>query len=189
MRNDYYRYIKKKIRIQDICEKLGIPIYGQGTTDMCRCPFHNDRTPSMAIYEDHAYCYACNKRWDNLEFVGEQLGLDFEGRIEWMEKHFPEVLAQRSKLIKSGEKAIPKSGYEIAYELYAKMTPEGDRDLQQFADNRQYQKLFLENQGIFLQRGGNSRHFMCRMEMLVLRSGQSWGSANCYSVSHGAKGL
>lgn len=46
---------------------------------MCKCPFHDDRTPSMAIYEEYAYCYACNKRWDNLDFVGEQLNLDFEG--------------------------------------------------------------------------------------------------------------
>ncbi len=159
MRNDYYRYIKKKIRIQDICEKMGIPVYGQGATDMCKCPFHDDRTPSMAIYEDHAYCYACNKRWDNLEFVGEQLGLDFEGRIEWMEKHFPEILSQKPKLIKSGEKAIPKSGYEIAYELYAKMTPEEDKDLRQFADNRQYHKSFLENQGIFFAKGRKLQTF------------------------------
>ena len=101
VRNDYYRYIKKKIRIQDICEILGIPVYGQGIRDMCKCPFHDDRTPSMAIYEDHAYCYACNKRWDNLDFIGEQLDLDFEGQIEWMEKHFPEILSQRQKFIKS----------------------------------------------------------------------------------------
>lgn len=159
MRNDYYRYIKEKIRIQDICEKLGIPVFGQGTTDMCKCPFHDDNTPSMAIYEDHAYCYACNKRWDNLDFVGEQLDLDFEGRIEWMEKHFPEILSQKQKLIKSYEKVIPKSGYEIAYELYAKMSPEEDKNLQQFADKRQYQKSFLENQGIFFAKGRKLQTF------------------------------
>ncbi len=159
MRNDYYRYIKKEIRIQDVCEKLGIPVYGQGATDMCKCPFHDDRTPSMAIYEDHAYYYACNRRWDNLDFVGEQLGLDFEGRIEWMEKHFPEILSQRSKLVKSGEKAISKSGYEIAYELYAKMTPEEDRDLQQFADKRQYEKSLYKRQGIFFAKGRKLQSF------------------------------
>ena len=164
MRNDYYRYIKKKIRIQDICEKLGIPVYGQGATDMCKCPFHDDRTPSMAIYEDHAYCYACNKRWDNLNFVGEQLDLDFEGRIEWMEKHFPEILSQKQKLIKSDGKAIPKSGYEIAYELYAKMTPEEDKDLQEFADSRQYSKSFLENQGIFFVKGRKLQTFYVQDE-------------------------
>ncbi len=159
MRNDYYRYIKKKIRIQDICEILGIPVYGQGIRDMCKCPFHDDRTPSMAIYEDHAYCYACNKRWDNLDFIGEQLDLDFEGQIEWMEKHFPEILSQRQKFIKSDEKAIPKSGYEIAYDLYEKMTPEEGKDLQQFADKRQYQKSFLENQGIFFAKGRKLQTF------------------------------
>ena len=159
VRNDYYRYIKKKIRIQDICEILGIPVYGQGIRDMCKCPFHDDRTPSMAIYEDHAYCYACNKRWDNLDFIGEQLDLDFEGQIEWMEKHFPEILSQRQKFIKSDEKAIPKSGYEIAYDLYEKMTPEEGKDLQQFADKRQYQKSFLENQGIFFAKGRKLQTF------------------------------
>ncbi|HBA68655.1 MAG TPA: hypothetical protein DCZ40_04770, partial [Lachnospiraceae bacterium] len=153
MGNDYYRYIKENIRIQDICGKLGIPVYGQGSTNMCKCPFHDDRIPSMAIYENHAYCYACHKRWDNLDFVGEQLSLDFEGRIEWMETNFPEILSKKSELTKSNEKAIPKSGYEIAYKLYADMTSEEDRNLQQFADKRKFKKSFLQEQGIFFAKG------------------------------------
>lgn len=164
VRNDYYKYIKKNIRIQDICKKLGIPVYGQGSTDMCKCPFHDDRTPSMAIYEDHAYCYACQKRWDNLDFVGKHLDLDFDGRIEWMEKNFPEIVSKKPEFIEYGEKAIAKSGYEIAYAVYANMTPEEDRELQQFADKREYKKAFLEEHGIFFARGRKLQSFYVQGE-------------------------
>ncbi len=153
MRNDYYNYIKKNVRIQDVCQKLGIPVYRQGSVDMCRCPFHDDNTPSMAIYDDHVYCHACHKRWDNLNLVGEKLDLDFDRQVEWMEKNFPELLSEKTSKIKDKEKVLARSGYEIAYKVYEDMSEEEDNALKQYAENRKFEKDFLAERGIFFAKG------------------------------------
>jgi len=30
------------------------------------CPFHEDRNPSMALYENHVHCFVCNRTWDSI---------------------------------------------------------------------------------------------------------------------------
>ena len=34
------------------------------------CLWHEDRTPSMKIYEDHFYCYGCGEHGDMIDLVG-----------------------------------------------------------------------------------------------------------------------
>ena len=38
---------------------------------MVRCPFHEDRTPSMKLYEDHFFCFGCGKHGDVINLVAE----------------------------------------------------------------------------------------------------------------------
>lgn len=40
---------------------------------MISCPFHEDKTPSMKLYEDgHFHCFSCNRHGDVYDFVGMQ---------------------------------------------------------------------------------------------------------------------
>ncbi|MBO7732355.1 MAG: hypothetical protein J6S67_07375 [Methanobrevibacter sp.] len=41
----------------------------------CLCPFHNDSHPSMKIYKDHGYCFACHKYTDGIGLVAQRCGL------------------------------------------------------------------------------------------------------------------
>ncbi len=41
------------------------------------CPFHEDRSPSFYIFDDHYYCFGCHARGDAITFVREQQGLTF----------------------------------------------------------------------------------------------------------------
>lgn len=58
-----------------ISQMYGIPIRG----NMCRCPFHDDRSPSMKVFEDGAHCFTCNKSWDIFSFVADMEHTDFKG--------------------------------------------------------------------------------------------------------------
>ena len=40
---------------------LGVDYKRSGNLVRIVCPFHNDTNPSMVLYEDHAYCYACGQ--------------------------------------------------------------------------------------------------------------------------------
>ena len=46
--------------------------------NMCRCPFHDDKSPSMRVYADSAYCFTCGKQWDVFSFVQDMDGCGFK---------------------------------------------------------------------------------------------------------------
>lgn len=41
------------------------------------CPFHKDHRASMVVYQDHGYCFACQKSCDSIEWVERTQGLEF----------------------------------------------------------------------------------------------------------------
>ncbi|TWP25435.1 toprim domain-containing protein [Apibacter muscae] len=64
--------IKQKLSIQEVLEHYQIPVKNQ----MCRCPFHEDQTPSMQIFNDSntVRCYSgncpqSNKVIDVIDFI------------------------------------------------------------------------------------------------------------------------
>lgn len=48
---------------------------------LVNCPFHDDRNPSMRIYDDHAYCFGCHWRGDQIKFVMQIESLDFREAV------------------------------------------------------------------------------------------------------------
>jgi hypothetical protein len=48
---------------------------------MTLCPFHDDRTPSMALYDNRVRCFVCNWSWDTIEFVMKREGLNFKEAV------------------------------------------------------------------------------------------------------------
>lgn len=45
--------------------------------NMARCPFHDDKTPSMSLKNNRARCWGCNESWDPIAFVMKKEGLTF----------------------------------------------------------------------------------------------------------------
>lgn len=52
-----------------------------GFSKMVNCPFHDDNSPSMRIYDDHAYCFACRWHGDQIKFVMEFEQVDFRQAV------------------------------------------------------------------------------------------------------------
>ena len=67
-----YQKLKEKVSVRDYAESIGYEISGNG---MIRCPFHNDRTPSMKIDESHYHCFGCGAHGDVIGFVAELYGI------------------------------------------------------------------------------------------------------------------
>ena len=42
---------------------------------MIRCPFHDDRSPSMKLYDDHYYCFGCQVSGDVVDFTAKVFGI------------------------------------------------------------------------------------------------------------------
>lgn len=47
--------IKERVSVRDVLRDHGVKI----KRNMCSCPFHEDRNPSMAIYDKTVKCFSC----------------------------------------------------------------------------------------------------------------------------------
>ena len=64
--------VKTSINLGEAAEYYGIEVNRHGKA---LCPFHNDRHPSMVVYDDHYHCFACGEHGDVIDFVANLYGL------------------------------------------------------------------------------------------------------------------
>jgi hypothetical protein len=48
--------IRSRVSMQDVVKFYGLQMNHSG---MACCPFHDDRKPSLKVYDDHFYCFGC----------------------------------------------------------------------------------------------------------------------------------
>ncbi len=48
-----------------------------GTRYVGRCPFHDDKSPSLVVYDDHYHCFGCDAHGDTIDFVMRYHGTSF----------------------------------------------------------------------------------------------------------------
>lgn len=65
----------KKIPMRDIIGRYGLRPDRGG---YIRCPFHTEKSGSMKIYPDHAYCFGCGWYGDQTDFVSVMENLSFK---------------------------------------------------------------------------------------------------------------
>lgn len=71
-------YILELISMKDIIDKYGFYI----KHNMICCPFHNDKTASMKIYDKSFYCFGCNKTGDLIQFVEYLFNISFKEAMQ-----------------------------------------------------------------------------------------------------------
>ena len=64
--------VKAAVTPQRAAERYGLPIQ---QSNMTRCPFHADRTPSMKLNEDYFYCFGCGASGDVIDLAARLFGL------------------------------------------------------------------------------------------------------------------
>lgn len=67
-----FETVKTSVNTREAAEHYGIEVnrYGKAL-----CPFHNDRHPSMVVYDDHYHCFACGEHGDVIDLVASLYGL------------------------------------------------------------------------------------------------------------------
>lgn len=56
----------------DVAKFYGLQINRSG---MAYCPFHEEKTPSLKVYDDHFYCFGCGATGDCTGFVAKLFGI------------------------------------------------------------------------------------------------------------------
>ena len=70
--------IKTNVAPADAAKMYGLSVQRNG---MARCPFHNDTHPSMKLYDDHFYCFACGAHGDVIDLTAKLLGLNLKETV------------------------------------------------------------------------------------------------------------
>lgn len=66
----------------EVVAACGVVVKRAGTVSKCACPVHQERTPSMMIYDDHVKCFGCGWSGDIFAFWQELKGVDFKRALE-----------------------------------------------------------------------------------------------------------
>ena len=80
-----FEKVKAEITPKEAVQRYGLKIAGN---NMIRCPFHNDRHPSMKLNDDYFYCFGCGAYGDVIDLTcklfdvapidaAKQLAVDF----------------------------------------------------------------------------------------------------------------
>lgn len=69
---DLFTKIKALIKAGTVVSDYGVKISKNG---MARCPFHDDKHPSMKVTDDHYHCFGCGAHGDVIGFVARMNGI------------------------------------------------------------------------------------------------------------------
>ena len=69
-----FQRVKQSVTTRQAASFYGLKV---GRNDMCLCPFHDDRNPSMKV-DARFHCFACNADGDVIDFVCNYCNYDLE---------------------------------------------------------------------------------------------------------------
>lgn len=67
-----FQEIKERLSLKKIVRAYGIEL---NRSDMCKCPFHAEKTASMKVYDKGFRCYGCGESVDTIKFVEKLFNL------------------------------------------------------------------------------------------------------------------
>ncbi|KUO52357.1 MAG: hypothetical protein APF76_04800 [Desulfitibacter sp. BRH_c19] len=73
-----YEEVKYLVRIEDTIQAFsGVELNKKGTKLFGTCPFHEDKSPSLAVYpnKNDFYCFGCGTGGDSISFVEKLLNI------------------------------------------------------------------------------------------------------------------
>lgn len=85
MRIDAVQIIKDRLTMREVLEHYG---YEPNRAKFICCPFHNEKTPSMKIYEKDFHCFGCGEHGDVITFVQKLFGLSFPDTLKKIDLDF-----------------------------------------------------------------------------------------------------
>lgn len=69
---NFFESVKVAVTVKQAAEHYGLEVNRNGMT---RCPFHDDRHPSMKLNKSYFYCFGCGATGDVIDFVARLFGL------------------------------------------------------------------------------------------------------------------
>ena len=85
MKFNAVQIIKDRLTMRKVLEHYG---YEPNKKGFACCPFHNEKTPSMKIYDKDYHCFGCGEHGDVITFVQKLFNLPFQETLEKIDIDF-----------------------------------------------------------------------------------------------------
>lgn len=110
-RNDYAEQIKQTVTMQDAAERYGLKV---NRAHKAVCPFHDDRSPSMHIYDGRRgwYCFVCGQGGSVIDFTQRLFGLSFHDAMAKLNVDFGLGLPLTDDLTEEQRKEANRAAYQ-----------------------------------------------------------------------------
>ncbi len=97
--------LKKEVPIERLVAGFGVELKRQGKDLFGRCPFHDDRTPSLSVSPETNlwHCLgACNSGGDVIAWVIKTRGVSFRHAVELLRDDHPSLAAGDGRVVRKG---------------------------------------------------------------------------------------
>ena len=106
--DDEIERLKREIPVERLVRGFGIELQGQGANLLGRCPFHDDRTPSLVV-TPHTNLWRCmgrcNTGGSTIDWVMKTQGVSFRHAVELLRADHPSLAAGGARVIRKGTTA------------------------------------------------------------------------------------
>ena len=79
--------VKERVTAREVMERAGIVF---NRNNMCRCPFHQDKTASMKVKptDKKYFCFGCGEKGDAIDFVAKYFNISVKESAEKLAEDF-----------------------------------------------------------------------------------------------------
>ena len=113
-----YEAVKNSIPVPDAAERYGLKPNRSGVT---RCPFHDDRHPSMKLNDEYFFCFGCGADGDVIDLTAKLYGMNNYDAVHKLAEDFSvdyDVILTE----KTSEPRRVQTAREAERERYLKLT-------------------------------------------------------------------
>lgn len=80
----------KTLNLMDLVMETEVKYRKERDHIKMNCIFHSEKTPSMAIYEDHYYCFGCSANGDVISWAQQAFEVSFGEAVKILINHIKE---------------------------------------------------------------------------------------------------
>ena len=142
-----YETIKEKLDLQTVAEQYGI----DSRNGMTACIFHDDRNPSMKLYQDHFFCFGCGACGDVTAFIAKLFGISQAEAAQKLatdfgiaEVHNTAKPSIKSQLTVIGEKQREQEAFRVLCD-YCHLLRSARTELEPKSENEPFHPFFIES--------------------------------------------
>lgn len=82
---EYWKEITDRLTMVEVVRDCGLYIH---RSNFVCCPFHNEKTPSMKIYDKKYYCFGCHLSGNVIDFVMKYNNLQFKDACRYLNQRY-----------------------------------------------------------------------------------------------------